>query len=256
VSARLILQSKRKNFVVDGERLVRPANEADSRPVRMVWNAFHTVALQHYKKTRAPDPEMEARNAGWRAVKLYISQPGVVGWYRNGYKVGWKHSEVVPDPGTLPVIGKLMEVTYLTKAGGFAVLSYREPRLPDVMWDDKKKRLLCYTNLPQNVVRDKYVAGEDEAVKVYKRWHKRPPGSQEIHAVPTYRVGVIGSVDCVTYRSDKWDKPNLNPELQGSPEYLHQDDIGVFVEVDRLPNPNLIVIQGGRLDALTEGLIH
>lgn len=247
---------RRRNYAVDGEKLVRVPGASDPKPVQMVWQAFHDYAKKYYTKTRAPDPEMEARNAGWRAVKLYISQPGVVGWYRNGFKVGWNHTETIPDPGTLPVIGKLMEVTFLTQRGSFGVQTYAESDLPDLAWDDDKKRLLCYPNLPRNVVRDRFVAGEDRAAKVYQRWHNRPPGSQEIHNPPTYRVRVIGAVDCVTYRSDKWGEANTKNDLDGSPEYLHQDDLGVFIEVDRFPNPNLIVIQGGRLDALKEGLIH
>lgn len=253
-------QRRRRNFTVDGERLVRAANEGDPQHVRIVWKAFHDVALAHYTRTKAPDPEMEARNIGWRAVRLYLTQPGVVGWYHNGYKVGWGHSEAIADPGTLPVLGKLMEITFLTREGGFGVIAFREPNLPDLAWDKKNKRLLCYPKLPRNVMRDKDIPRyEQEAAKMFETWHSRPPGYGEIYNPGTIRVQTIGAVDCVTYRSDKWNKANPNTELRGSAEYLHQDDLGIFVEVSNPRQPaqsDLIVVQGGKLDALAAGLIH
>jgi hypothetical protein len=260
---RLFQRRRQPNYNVNGEKLVRLPNTGDPQPVRDLWYRTHKIAKDYYTANKAPDPEMEGRNAAWRAVNIYQTTPGKVGWVKEG-PVTWRESQVVNDPGSVSVIGKLIEVTYLTQRMTFDVVRFKEPGLPDLLWDDDTKRLLCYTGLPDgyeqhvNKVSSPRLRSEIEREnKMYRRWHKRPASKVEIVGAPPTEVLVNGAADAIVYRSDKWDEPNPDPDLVGSPEYLHQHDLGVFMS--RNPGtatPKLIVVQGGKLDALTAGIIH
>jgi len=245
---------RQPNYAVNGEKMVRLPNGSDPPTVRSLWTPTYKLSKQYYADNKAPDPEMEARNCAWRAVDVYMRNPGRAGWIDNG-PVQWKDSQVIDDPGKVTVIGKLMEVTYLSANMTFDVEKFKEPGLPDLIWDDKHKRILCYPTLPKGTFHDDVSKVADEN-KMYKRWHKRDAGAYEVVKAKSIEVLVIGAADAIVYRSDKWDEPNPDPDLAGSPEYLHQHDLGVFTSRNPGSATNLLVVQGAKLDALTAGIIH
>lgn len=244
------------NYTVNGEKMVRQPNPHDPPQVRSLWHPTYKLTKDYYAASNAPDPEMEGRNAAWRAVDIFIAHRGRVGWIERG-PVTWKDSEVVEDPGSVSVIGKLMEVTYFASEYRFDVIKFQEPGLPDLLWDDRRKRLLCYTELHAvNLRTDVDHEKVQEENKMYRRWHQRDAGAYQIAKARPTEVNVMGAADSIIYRSDKWDAPNTQPDLQGSPEYLHQHDLGVFTSTNPGSDTRLIVVQGGKLDALTAGIIH
>ena len=99
----------------------------------------------------------------------------------------------------------------------------------------------------------------DEAVAIAERWHQRDAQCFRRLETPDMPVFVIGMMDTIVYRSDKWGEPNPHPDLAGSQEYVHQDEYGVVLEMSHVAKgraPDAVVVHGGKLDAWKEGLVY
>ncbi len=254
------MQRRRQpNYSVNGEsRPRKPGFTADAR-VKSIWNSAYARAKPFYVRTHAPDPEQQARNSAWRAVKFNTEYP-IVGRTRNKKAVEIGAGPYVAiDPPASAWFGKLLEVTFFDVSGRLSVVHLTAQT--DLLWDDTNKRVIAFPHMANGACMPVAVGGREVkgAVAMYKRWHKRSAERIQVTGPPQRSTWVIGTVDTLSYRSDKWTKSNPDPLLRGSPEYLHQVDDFVFVRTSRESKkgiPYVIIIEGGRLDATEAGIIH
>jgi hypothetical protein len=94
---------------------------------------------------------------------------------------------------------------------------------------------------------------------MHRVWSKRNADCAIEYRDPNALVVPVGIADTIAYRSDKWDKKSSERDLEGSSEYVHQFDDGVFAEQNRRRGnepPKVALIHGGKLDVEADGIIH
>ena len=250
----------------------KPGALADAR-VKSIWNSGYARAKPFYVATHSPNPEQQARNSAWRSVKFNTEYP-VVGRLRNrnAVELGAGPFPAV-NPAAATWFGKMIEVTFFDVSGRLNII-HLTPHT-DLLWDDPNKRIIAFPHMRNGTCMPARVhteASVTAAKAMYKEWHKRAPDCVIPTQPPLKSTYAIGTVDTLSYRSDKWiPKRNPHPLLKGSPEYLHQVDDNVFVrtshESKKVPLsiggqrrqvdvPYVIIIEGGRLDATQAGIIH
>jgi len=295
--------------------MARPSGGMDRELVRL-WERTFEVSRDYYTQEKGPEPPLLATNCAWKAVLMKHQPIGVSSeyvnriatddttsvarfdrWERRPERIaGLEPNLVTPiyfdQPGVFhsgPVVGefgRLLEFSYLDQDANFRVARFREPGLPDFLWDDQQKCVLSLpglnvdnqcTPVPERGVgaRLRGLVGADSVLErgaaLVEKFMQRPPRC--FYEAPKFSLDTVcvGMMDAVVYRSDKWgeleqpvyaDHPrNPHPELQGSREYLHQDQFGVVLEqsletIGGSKVPALSVVRGGRLDAYKEGLVY
>ena len=264
---------------------------------RKEWDRVYSVAKNYYVQERAPEPEMLARTCAWKAVRLRferrfggrwnrLSNPGrIAGHWPDGTPIKFGEKRRLPEAEAVGILGKLLELTFLSSDGRFMVQRFDEPGLPDLCWNDELKACLAFPlmDIPSfctpidMVAEDGYrranrsvsvdMRALKQGIEVAERWHQREADCFYNVDPPRVSVEVVGLMDTIVYRSDKWgdgDEPiwqgdaprNPHPDLEGSREYVHQDEYGVVLEESSGWPPEAIVVHGGRLDAWKEGLVY
>ena len=279
-----------------GERMPPKPTSRLPAEAKKTWDRVYRVAKEYYVQERAPEPEMLSRTCAWKAVRLGyerkfagrwepLCSPGkVAGHWPDGKQIKFGEKRALPRAAGVGILGKLLELTFLSPDGRFMVQRFEEPGLPDLCWNDGLKACLSFPLLdipnfctPIDMIsEDGYrrsnrsgfdMQGLQEGIEVVERWHQREADCFFRVDPPKVKVQVVGLMDTIVYRSDKWgngDEPvwqgdlprNPHPDLEGSREYVHQDEYGVVLEESSGWPPEAIVIHGGRLDAWKEGLVY
>lgn len=243
---------------INAEKMPRKANlNKDGREVYDLWGDMYGTTKEYYESQKAPVPEQLSRVSGWRAVNYYLEEPGIAGWInkntgRTPIPTGAQYS--LETIGPVGWQGKLLEVSYYGP-NGFTVDRFNNTQ-SDMVWNPVTKVLasLPGTKIPN--VRQPIQNSSQAAAKIYKTWHQRKATSQTPVKFPEYDLLVVGVVDTVVYRSDKWHEPNPDSYVQGSPEYLHQVDGGVFLSLEPREHPRAVLVRGGNLDVEEGGIVY
>ena len=160
----------------------------------------------------------------------------------------------------------MIEYVYLDPKEKPRVQTLNRQHPPLLWWDDKRKALYAFpkqeypscTPIPHDM---------GSATRGYEKWHQREPqcyGLDVIRAedlidlsIPDVTIRAIGAADSVSYASDKWEDDDPDPRLLQAQEYIHDHwyDVWVWTDTNR-GVPNVIMIEGGELDAHEKGLIH
>lgn len=240
--------------------------------VRRTWQEAFDKAHTYYVSQRAPDPKTIASNTAWKTIELQYGRKSnrqrvEVGKTRKGKPVYLgSRSHKAPELPKTPRLGKVIEIAWLDASNGepyLHVQRFKEPGLPDLMWDDDKKILLFFpTSNPPQGIQSTDLRGLEKQAKVFRRWAKgrKPKGFARISTPDNVMVAPVGVADTIVYRSDKFSgKHNPHPDLRGSQEYVHQFDDDVFVEQAKSNfnvRPEVVNILGGRLDVEPGGIVH
>lgn len=238
--------------------------------IRKVWDRAYEDSRAYYKSQRAPDPKELGRGTAWRVVNLYWdptrqwrarnpSQRAYFGYTENQQPVyAGEEPRPVPHPeGAVPSLGKLLEIAWVSADGRLVVQRFREPGLPDLVWDRDQGVLLSFPVVESPTYCDPDLTGLDEAVEMFEIWSEHEAQCKAKVITPDVETIPFGAADSVVYRSDKFDREKSDdPDLRGSTEYIHRFDEGVVVEQTPGHPPPAIVIQGGRLDVISAGIIH
>jgi hypothetical protein len=232
---------------------------AQGEPLRPLWDEAFVAAKQYYTKARAPDPDVLSSNTAWKTVVLE-SNPEVAGKLR-GANVGFgmqEHRVVFPPKATL--LGKVLELCFVSHDGALVCQKFEAPGLPDLIWDNARKELFVVQVSARKTSCLPGTNGLGSQASMLKVWSKRDAECTVEYDDPRVLVAPVGVADTIAYRSDKWNKKNGEPDLIGSPEYVHQFDDGVFVEEPRRRSsnsaPKLALIHGGKLDVEAGGIVN
>lgn len=208
-----------------------------------------------------------AKRQAWRNVKLKWRQTGKKTWKRCSNDLCfWPSQRKLPFPqATLVALGVLVEYVYLDQRGKPRVATMDRQAPPIMWWDDERKAIYAFP-------KQGYPAcmpappGIEDAIAMYERWHQRQPqcyGKDIIRPedllvpIPDVSIRAVGAADSVSYASDKWGEDDPDPALRRAQEYIHNHwyDVWIWQDTTR-GTPNVIMIQGGELDAHEKGLIH
>lgn len=183
------------------------------------------------------------------------------------------------NPKTLVDLGVLIEITYFSVVGGFPTLEvhrFRDDQPPSLLWDDTSRTAYAFPRAERTACTQPNPASatKENEYQIYKTWHQRPPKCIRWIEIPDVRVRLIGQVDTIVYRSDKWHSPQGedNFALHGAQEYIHQTNQGVSLwesfdeppqrRAGSLPNPDhsqepqAFVINGGCFALHRQGLVQ
>lgn len=217
--------------------------------VRQFWDHAVAAADQHYH-----DRKISEKTA-WKAVRLFFRDP-LRSAVRMDALPATNEAPVafIGDPGDLVRCGVCCEYTYLDAGANLVISRFEEAEAPSLYWSESTKRLLFFPsgdparNPDVCLVPDQNTLG----AKTYKRWTQRKSKCAQEVDVPEVDVILAGNCDTFVYRSDKWHDANLDKQLRGSQEYIHQvgDGVGLWY------NPDAVVIAGGCLDLEERGIIH
>lgn len=258
------------NYSADTGYSKPPGNSAPAE-ARALWNEAYQSAETYYKGQRAPDPHVIASNTAWKTLNLYWRKTPLgkiiqrnpsqiqMGKVRGGEKVYFgEAAEPIEGPGKTTQLGKFLEVAWIDENGVLHVQRFKEPGLPDLVWNDRTKTLMAFPTTEVPDVCTPNLEGLGREAKMLSEWAEgRKAKCQVPMRVDNYLVMPVGVADTLVYRSDKFDgKRNPHPDLKGAKEYVHQFDDDVFIEETGSKPPDAILISGGRLDVERRGIIH
>lgn len=268
---------RQPNYSADTGYSAPPGKNAPAE-VRQAWQEAFEKAEAYYVSQHAPDPEVIASNTAWKTINLDWKPGGrgkllrrnpqelVLGKTHRGKVVHLGDApRTAPSPGKVTRLGKVIEIAWVDPQRNGAphlhVQRFREPGLPDLAWNEELRTLMFFPNteMPEELSRN--LKGLESQTKMFKRWAKgRAPTGHSRVRTPATNIHPVGVADTLVYRSDKFSgKHNPHPDLSGSQEFVHQFDDDVFVEQSASSSgkpPGVVVIQGGKLDVKSAGIIH
>ena len=220
---------------------------------RALWDATYQNANSYYNG--AWDL---ADMTAWRAVKMRYPQ-GAGNWRprtRNPTAPPIS-STVVPDPGRMITLGRLLE--YVVEENPPRIDVYRfknDHRAPKVLWSPSQKMLLV---LPQDHISTDMNAdleGLEDVQDLYADWSwGQDPRGFVTHPVDDYKINPLGMADTIVYRSGKGTEVRDDPI--GVQEYIHQfGDSVVAYQGPNTRRPKAIVFRGGDLDVKMPGIVN
>lgn len=230
-----------------------PAPSVLPPQVKKFWDSVENQAWDIYGE-HAEQHDIPEKTA-WKAVRMHFEDAGGQ-WVRK--PVDKELPFILPNPGDVAWLGKLLEYAWITPEGKLYKREFGT-NPPDLWWNKDQKTLYSF---PTATVPDHCMPIPDDmqdTAHMFKRWAQRDAQCSKEIGVPMVRMYPRGSADSVSYRSDKWHDRNPDIALKGSNEYIHLHGDGVWVWEDCpeiCDTPNAIMIRGGRLDVEERGIIH
>lgn len=215
---------------------------------RKQWDYGYRRAKSMYGGVGDTIPNLDevSRRSAWRSLDALESD--------------WPEDQVLPEPGPCIGLGRMIEYAFIDSIGNLQIRSFAsDDDPPEVYWDHKNKRIYCFPHIRQTSC--SRIPNELRgAAEHYKTWSKREPKCYDELEIPDDLVIVpVGMADSITYRSDKWEKRSNSKGLIDGATYIHDHGPKVWTWQDDDPDdglPQVIMIQGGRLDMHAKGLIH
>lgn len=238
--------------------------------MRQFWDFAHEAAGDYYKDDNL------AKKTAWKTTRLFYQdhngQP-----IRSSVLPSRQHAPVtyIGNPGDLVGLGVCCEYTYIwnkpiqpnprnghngaarrpIEIPQLAAVKFDEGEEPQLYWSPQTASLYVFPRLPtpNACMRPN---PEMTAAEVYQQWAQRPAECAHIVDVPEVDVQLVGNLDTIVYRDDKWHDRNPDPHKQGSQEYIHQFGDGVGIWSSEGTTPEAVVMTGGCLELDPRGLIH
>jgi hypothetical protein len=151
------------------------------------------------------------------------------------------------------ILGKLIEVAYLSHPPEVTLLKFRKGQEPDLLWSRSQMTLVAFPQMSTPVHRNPGLVSP-QMRREYQRWSQRAPsGAAQIsyRSVPMHGVA---PADTVVYRSSKWTDVQFDPE--GSQEYIHQFGENVVLSRSAESPVSALTFRGGKLDVLPAGIVN
>lgn len=221
---------------------------------RAFWESVRDDALDYYSSAGAPKPTAVAERTAWRAVRMHWHESR--GKRVRNSKLRKPNKMLLPDPGDVIILGKLLEYVWINEDGSLDVRRWTE-NPPDLYWNHEQKTLYAFPNVPDIEVCEQVGPDLDDTAAMFKRWAQR-----DAQCARTFELDAESSIlpmgvgDSLAYRSDKWHARSDLPHLDDSQEYFHQFSDGVWIWQDSDTSPNAILMRGGQLDVEERGIIH
>jgi hypothetical protein len=216
---------------------------------REFWDAAYENANAYYD-----DPKV-AKKTAWKSVRLFFHGP--YGSMRPSAAlppVGGGPAVPVGDPGDLTDLGVLVEYTVIDGDANLDIRRFQKGHEPELFWSDAQKALYVFPNATSTQCSLPDLNSPE--ARMLQRWAQRPADCVRVIDVPEVNVQLVGNIDTLVYRSDKWHDKNPDPKHRGSQEYIHQFGDGVGIWQDNGNPPRAIAIMGGCLDVEERGIIH
>jgi hypothetical protein len=225
---------------------------------RAFWESVYEDAYEYYSSANAPKPTAVAARTAWRAVRMHWEAPGGRGktWIRRRPSLATPRTQLMPDPGDLIILGKILEYVWINADGSLDVRQWATSP-PDLYWNRTQKILYAFPNVPDQTVCHPVPEDMAAEAKMFKRWAQRHAHCMrtfDLHTEDT--INAMGVGDAIAYRSDKWHDASTNPYLDDSQEYFHQFSDGNWIWQDSDTSPSAILMRGGQLDVEERGIIH
>lgn len=210
------------------------------------WDIYGEHAEQH------KIPEKTA----WKAVRMFYEDAG--GQWVPKAEPDYELPYILPDPGDVAWLGKLIEYVWIDGQGGVYKRTFSEYP-PDLWWNDVQKTLYSFptAHVPEHCL--PIPQDLKDTAHMFKRWAQRDAECSKEVTIPMVRLYPRGAADSVSYRSDKWNDKNPDIQLKGSNEYIHMhgDKVWVWEDCPEICDmPNAVMFRGGRLDVEERGIIH
>lgn len=223
--------------------------------VRDFWDKTRENAQSYYRDDKI------AKKTAWKTTRLFYRDDG------NGKYLGRDSALPTPgmgpvtyigDPGDLVGLGVCIEYTYIWRnANGIphlGICKFPTEDPPSLYWSPQTASLYVFpgTDPGPCMQPDPW----STPAHVFKTWSQRDPQCQRVVDVPEVDLQLIGNLDTIVYRDDKWHDYNPDPAKTGSQEYIHQFGDGVGLWQSPGDPPGAIVMTGGCLELDPRGLIH
>jgi hypothetical protein len=223
---------------------------------RAFWDDVFEEAYAYYSSSGAPKPKEVAERTAWRAVRMHWGPSGRMGkWSIKQDSSLPSGKKRIPDSGKTIILGKLLEYVWINENGSLDVRRWTSSP-PDLHWDQSRKCLCVYPNVPDQVACGPIPADMRDEAALYQEWSQRPAKCAQQFSANIDLVRPMGVGDSVAYRSDKWHDRSPSPYLEDSQEYFHQFSDGNVIWQDSDTSPNAIMMQGGNLAVIDRGIIH
>lgn len=241
------------------DRSIHPPPDPNPRVLKgeaqAFWERVREEAYAYYSTAGAPKPEKVAAKTAWRAVRMHWEERNGK-WVRRRSKLRRPAKTVVPDPGDLITLGKLLEYAWLDNDGVLNVRKWEEEP-PNLYWNHEQKALYSFPQVPEATVCEPITEDLAEVAAQFEMWAQRKPNCVHPFEIDADIIMIPSGVgDSVAYRSDKWHIKNSVPYLENSQEYFHQFSDGVWISQDDDTSPHAILMRGGKLDVEERGIIH
>jgi len=259
--ARSAANPGRQHNFLGGGRIKSIHPPADPSPrvlqgdARAFWDSVRDDAFEYYSSAGAPKPKKVAERTAWRAVRMHWEAKGRK-WVRRSKPLRKPRKMLLPDPGDVIILGKLLEYVWINEDGSLDVRRW-ENRPPDLYWNRTQKTLYAFPNVPETTVCEPVPDDLADEAQMFKRWSQR-----DAHCARTFELDAEASIipmgvgDSIAYRSDKWHGQSDDTYLEDSQEYFHQFSDGNWIWQDSDTSPNAILMRGGQLDVEERGIIH
>lgn len=226
---------------------------------RKLWDAAYENALDYYiGPSGDSSAKKTAEKTAWKTVRLFFRAPSSdeKSWRLEPAlpAVGQGPMAVISDPGDLVDLGKCLEYTYIDGAAVLHIVRFATSDPPSLCWSQEHRSLFMFPRAQRTSC-----SAPDPlrgSSKMFHRWAQRDAACERVFEVPEVDVQMIGALDTIIYRSDKWHDRNPDPDLSDSQEYIHQVGDGVGLWQSAGAPPDAIVITGGCLDVEERGIIH
>ena len=226
-----------------------PSPKTLSGDARKLWDAAYKNANTYYQ-----DPKI-AKKTAWKTVRLFF--------VKNGRR--WDKAAALPPVGQGPVtfmgnpgdvvdLGVILEYTFIDGNADLQIFRFDNSAPPSLFWSPSTRSCYVFPNAEAAACK-KPDPWSSSAVE-FKRWAQRDAQCERVFDVPDADVQLVGNMDTLIYRSDKWHDKNPDPAVSGSQEYIHQLGDGVGLWQSPGNPPDAIVMTGGCLDMEERGLIH
>jgi hypothetical protein len=226
-----------------------------SGDARRLWDAAYKNANAYYNETNSPKNEKTANKTAWKTVRLFFVQDGKK-WSRRAALPPVRQGPVtyVGNPGDVVDLGAILEYTFIDGDANLQIIRFADGDAPSLFWSERNRTLYVFPTAENESCR-KPDPWSSESV-MFKRWAQREPQCERVLDVPEVDVQLLGNLDTIIYRSDKWHDRNPDPSVAGSQEYIHQVGDGVGLWQSAGNPPAAIVMTGGCLDVEERGIIH
>lgn len=226
-----------------------------SGDARKLWLAAYENANGYYNPGNDPKNQKTAKATAWKTVRLFFAQEGK-NWVRRAAlpPVGQGPVTFLGTPGDLVDLGALLEYTYIDADANLQICRFPDSDSPPLFWSPRNRTLYVFPTAESQACAKPDPWGTSAVM--FRRWAQREAKCERVFDVPEVDVQLLGNMDTLIYRSDKWHDKNPDPNVAGSQEYIHQLGDGVGLWQSAGNPPGAIVMTGGCLDVEERGIIH